>query len=832
MDGLVDWERLLSRVQRPSRYLGREINIVRKEEATTHVALVFPDLYEVGMSHLGLKILYHILNQRPDIAAERVFAPDLDLEALLRRNGYPLTSLETSRPLNQFDLIGFTLQYELSYTNILNILDLGQVPLRTTERIEGDYPLVMAGGPGAYNPEPLAPFVDLFIIGEGEEVILEVVDLYQQWRSQPKDREELLQRMATLPGIYVPSLRSGDSLPKVVKRYVRDLDQAPFPSSPVVPYSKIVHDRVVIEISRGCTQGCRFCQAGIIYRPLRERSLDTVKRLARESLKNTGYEELSLIALNSGDYSCLTPLISELMQELIPQRISLSLPSLRPGSLNHLLLSEIGKVRKTGFTLVPEAGTERLRRVINKEMDEERIMEDLEHLLGAGWDSLKLYFMIGLPTETDEDIRGIVSLCKRILTRATKRRSRQMRRISISLSPFVPKPHTPFQWSCQEELPIIKEKLRYIRSQLRDRRFQVKWQVPEMSFLEAVIAMGNRRIAEVIERAFHEGCRFDSWTDKLDFDRWMRAFQAAGVDPSTFVHSKRDPAQSFCWDFIDTGVRREFLLAEWERARSGLPTSDCREGPCHHCGMGCQGRLPLPQPPEPSPSTLGPVREPEGRPERVRLKIRKEGPLRYLSHLEFQQLFYRACRRAQLPLCYTQGYRPHPKISFGPALPVGIESEAEFVDLELLPGSKIMTLLERLNVRLPEGISISGWRVLTPKDVSISLSQTTFKYKIDIRWTEGGARPPADRIVSDLLDRERIPIIRERGEKSKQLDIRPYIISLRVLEQDDQHVVLEMVLKHTLQGGVKPTEVLREMYGEEAIDRASIEIRKLSPEYF
>jgi radical SAM family uncharacterized protein/radical SAM-linked protein len=826
-------DNILPNVQRPSRYLGKEINAIRKDSATIYIALVFPDLYEIGMSHLGLKILYHILNQQPDIAAERLFAPDLDYEALLRKNSLPITSLESSRPLNKFDLIGFTLQYELSYTNILNILDLGHLPLRAADR-DRDLPLVIAGGPGAFNPEPLSPFIDLFVIGEGEEIILEIVDTYRQWRDHLASKDQLLEQLQAIRGVYVPSLSRVLGNPKVSKRFVRNLDLAPFPSHPIVPYCKVVHDRIVLEIARGCTQGCRFCQAGIIYRPLRERSPSIIKRLVAESLLHTGYDEISLVSLNTGGYSCLTPLVVDLMQELTPQRVSLSLPSLRPGSLNLRVLSEIGKVRKTGFTLVPEAGTERLRKVINKEMGEDQILSDVYHLLEAGWDTLKLYFMIGLPTETTEDIEGIISLSKKILALGSKGKKRLIRRISLSLSPFVPKPHTPFQWFPQDELLSLKEKLRYIRHGLKDHRFIVRWQAPEMSLLEAVIALGDRKVGEVIENAFQRGCRFDSWTERLDFPRWLEAFHDIGLDLRTYANSAKDPTVVLSWDHIDTGVKKDFLRKEWGRAQNNLPTLDCRMGQCLDCGMAC----PAVPTQAPTTSTIARPyfdhREPkEGRPEKIRLKLEKKGLLRHLSHLEFQQVFYRACRRSQIPIHYSQGFRPNPKVSFGPALPVGVESEGEFVDLELSSGVRIMSLIGRLNSQLPAGLRITAWKRLSPKSVPISLSQENFKYKIEISQPEAIKKPIAHEcLITNLLQRDKVLISREKDKKTKILDIRPLIVSIKLIDESNNHICLEMVLKNNPQGSAKPKEVLKEIYGEDITCFSSIEIKKLSPDYF
>lgn len=827
------WSDIIPYIQRPSRYLGGEINAVEKDKARTYIALVFPDLYEIGMSHLGLKILYHVLNQRTDTAAERLFAPDLDYETLLRRHGYPLTSLETSRPLHKFDLIGFSLQYELTYTNILNILNLGQIPLKASER-DRDLPIVIAGGPGAFNPEPLAPFIDLFVIGEGEEVILELVDTYQQWRDASGTKEQLLKELNKIPGIYVPSLTGINGTKCTKKRVIQDLDSAPYPVSPIVPYPKIVHDRIVLEIARGCSRGCRFCQAGIIYRPLRERSPEKIKVLTIESLRNTGYDEISLVSLNTGEYSCLTPLVADLMQYLVHQRISLSLPTLRPGSLNSTILEEIGKVRKTGFTLVPEAGTERLRKAINKEMAEEQLLKDIERLLDAGWDALKLYFMIGLPTETQEDIDGIISLCQKVLASGKNNKNRRIRRVSVSLSPFVPKPHTPFQWLPQEELAALKEKLRYIRHRLKDGRFIVRWQLPEISFLEAVIARGDKKLATVIERAYHLGCRFDSWSEKLDFQKWLEAFHYCGLDPKAYANTVKNPEETLYWEHISTGVKKEFLWEEFIRSQKAVSTPDCRIGQCLNCGIGCQ---PLTTKPLEAPCLNSlPLHHPEPgkrRSERIRLKLEKKGPMRYLSHLEFQQLFYRASRRSQIPIIYSQGAHPHPKISLGQALPVGVESEGEFVDIELTANAKIMTLIDQLNSQLPYGLRVTSWQRISPGYPPIALAQENFKFKIDIEIKRGeNIRISHKERINNFMKQEKALVRRQKEGQEKVIDIRPLVGSINLINEDEKTPCLELVLKNHPQGSAKPTEVLEKIYEEDMAKFSSIRIKKLAPDHF
>ncbi|MDI3280907.1 MAG: TIGR03960 family B12-binding radical SAM protein [Bacillota bacterium] len=598
-------EEILPRVRKPSRYLGNEVNAVRKDPASVKVrfALVFPDLYEVGMSHLGLKILYHILNRRPDTAAERVFAPDLDLEEIMRREKLPLFSLETTSPLRDFDLIGFTLQYELSYTTILNLLDLAGVPLLASQRGNGD-PLVVGGGPCAFNPEPVAEFFDLLVIGDGEEAVVELVEDYRRWREERRewDRAAFLRSLAGREGIYVPSLyrvaynkdhtvQGWEAAPgapwPVRKRVVADLDRADFPTDLVVPYLDVVHDRAMVEVFRGCTRGCRFCQAGIIYRPVRERREETVRRLAGEMLARTGYEEISLTSLSSADYTCLEPVLSHLLRLYGPQGVAVSLPSLRLDSFAVELAEKIQGVRKTGLTFAPEAGTQRLRNVINKNVTEEDLLTVAEGAFRAGWTGLKLYFMIGLPTETREDLEGIAALAERVaeLGRRIHGPKRGRVRVVVSLSSFVPKPHTPFQWEGQDPPEVLVEKQDFLKARLRHRAVELHWHDHRLSFIEAVLSRGDRRLKEVLLAAWSRGAKLDSWSDHFRYEAWQQAFSDAGIDPHFYATRPRALDERFPWEIVDAGVTREFLLRERERALAGLTTPDCRFAPCPQCGV-------------------------------------------------------------------------------------------------------------------------------------------------------------------------------------------------------------------------------------------------------
>ena len=597
---VVDRDALLPRVAKPIRYLGEEHNAIHKDHAGVKVtvALAFPDSYEVGMSHLGLRLLYDVLNRRSDCACERVFAPWPDMAEEMRRTGSPLWALESGRPVAEFDVLGISLQHELNFTNVLYLLDLAGVPLRRSER-DSRHPLVVGGGPAAFNPEPLADFFDLFVVGDGELAAGELVDLVVR---HGRDWPGLLAEAASPAGpsgFYVPEMyehqyTADGTLRGIIPRpnarfpveraIVPDLGVIPIPEAPVVPFTDIVHDRVVLEVCRGCTRGCRFCQAGMIYRPVRERPLEQLMEMAARQLDATGHEEVSLASLSATDYSRIDELVRGLVAGHREKGIGVSLPSLRIDAFSVGLAAEIQSVRKSGLTFAPEAGTERLRRVINKNVAEEDLLAAVSAAFRQGWDSVKLYFMIGLPTETDEDVLAIADLARKVWGRHRELRPQRGLRLAVSCASFVPKAHTPFQWEPQDLPAELERKQALLRSAM-PRRIKLSWHSVRQSVIEAALARGDRRLGRVIERAYRRGARFDAWDDQFLYDEWLGAFGDEGLEPGWYAHRRRSRDELLPWAAIDSGVEQDFLWDELDRARDGATTADCRSGDCHACGL-------------------------------------------------------------------------------------------------------------------------------------------------------------------------------------------------------------------------------------------------------
>ncbi len=603
------FEGCLKRVQKPARYIGNEFNSVHKDNFSELVsfAFCFPDVYEVGMSHLGMKILYHMLNDRDDTVCERVFAPWVDMEEELRKNEIPLLSLESHIPISEFNIVGFTLQYEMSYSNIINMLDLANIPLRSKDR-GMDSPFVCAGGPCAYNGEPIADIIDFFILGEGEEINNEIIDVYKEWQKNGKNREDFLRMVAKLEGVYVPSfydvaynddntiksvLPNRDGIkPRIKKRIIKNLDDSFVLDKMIVPFMDIVHDRIMLEVFRGCIRGCRFCQAGYLYRPVREHSVDKLVDAAQKLIDSTGYEEMSLSSLSTSDYTCLQELVDRLLDITVDKRINLSLPSLRVDNFSMELMEKVQKVKKSGLTFAPEAGTQRLRDVINKNVIEEDLLRTSKIAFDGGYNKIKLYFMIGLPTETYEDIEGIATLAEKVIdvfySIPKEIRKGRTVTITISTSSFVPKPFTPFQWEPQNRIETLVEKQKYLKDRIKTRNISYNWHQSEVSFLEAVFAKGDRRLSEVLIAAQKRGCRFDGWDEHFKYEQWIEAFKECGVDPEFYAYRKIEHDEVLPWDHIDVGVSREFLVKEHERAYLGETTPSCREK-CAGCGAASFG---------------------------------------------------------------------------------------------------------------------------------------------------------------------------------------------------------------------------------------------------
>ncbi len=746
-----DLEDILQNVEKPGRYLGGEWNSVKKapDRVAMKVALAFPDLYEVGMSYLGQKILYKILNSHPRILAERVFAPWLDMERKLRAKNLPLFSLENRIPLDQFDIIGFSLLYELNYSNVLNMLDLGRIPLISSSR-DLEYPLVVFGGPAAFNPEPVADYCDLFVIGDGEEAFIEIIQSYADLKKELKHKADILKELGKIKGVYIPSfydsyqrknipliaVKPKNGMPaKIKKRVLFPFQQAPFPEDIIVPHIQVIFDRVAWEIARGCPQNCRFCQASSIYFPPRVKGPSSVIKGILNSLRSTGYDSVSLASLSVSDYPHLEAIIRSLMRELEKQKVSLSLSSLRPKGLTSEVVANIVKVRKTGFTLVPEAGTDRLRAVINKCLKNDEIWEAAENAFSEGWKRLKLYFMIGLPTETEEDLLGIVGMVKQIhgIGRKLLKRSPQ---VNLSISSFIPKPHTPFQWLPMEKEDVLHEKFKFVLSHLKKYpSIRLNRDSLERSVLEGVFSRGDKRLNAVLHNAWECGARFDSWDDMFRFQIWEKAFESEKLDYREFL-SELDKESILPWDHIDTGLKKNHLLKELEMALDGKSSPPCSLRECAEC-RGCsfsnfnQDRFDedMTDVVQDSPA-LGKRTEEV---QRYRALYRKTDRARYLSHMDLNNIIQQGFRRAGISVIYSKGFHPKMLISYPPALPLGMAGTAEWMEFKSLHVFTQKEFLSRINPFLIEGVEFFGLKHLEESDISMNKQISAFVYSLDLR---------------------------------------------------------------------------------------------------
>ena len=718
-------EQILLDVQKPAQYIGGELNSVMKDKSKVdcRLAFCFPDKYEVGMSHLGMKILYSLYNLRENWWCERVFAPDADMEQLMREKNIPLYGLESLDPIKDFDFVLFTLQYEMSYTAILNMLDLAGLPVRAKDRT-GLFPIVAAGGPCACNPEPIADFIDLFIIGEGEEVNIEITDLYMQAKKEGWSKQQYLKEAAKIGGVYVPSLYdvsynedntikavtpNCETAPaKVKKRIIADLDKVFYPDKFVVPFINIVHDRAMLEVQRGCLRGCRFCQAGFIYRPLRDKHYDTLNKDAHGLCDTSGYEELSLTSLSTSDYKEIEPLLDDLLNWTTDEKVSLSLPSLRVDNFSKELMEKVSRLKKSGLTFAPEAGTQRLRDVINKNVTEEELMNTCRTAFEGGYTSVKLYFMMGLPTETMEDIEGIANLAQKVVdlyySLPTRPKGRAVS-VSISCACFVPKPFTPFEFEAQDSMELLREKQKHLLASVKSKKISVSYHDADVSFIEAVLAKGDRRLGDVIEAVWKKGSRLDGWYEYFDPQRWYDAMAELQIDPAFYANRRREYDEVMPWDHLDFCVSKNFLIRENKLARENVTTPQCREK-CSGCGASqliqgecCSDKvvyerevLPI-EPPRPKVDPALLLEQPQ----KVRLFFTKLDRAKYISHLDMNRCMSRALKRSGLPVWYTGGFNPHMYLTFPLPLSLGCESVYECVDLKMTQKVDFNTIAQKVN---------------------------------------------------------------------------------------------------------------------------------------
>jgi len=884
-------------VQKPARYLGGEFGARIKDwdAVEARVCLAFPDVYDIGMSHLGFKILYKILNDDPRTLAERAYAPWIDMEALLRSRNVPLVSAESARPLCDFDVVGFSLQFELTYTNVLLMLDLGRIPLRAEDRGEDD-PLVLAGGPSATHPEPIAPFLDAIVIGDGEEAATEVALVWTRAKKAGATRAERLRALAALRGVYVPSLYTTrvdrDSglavvdratvpearLP-VVRTFIDDLNRFPFPDEGPIGGPEAIFDRMSIEVARGCTEGCRFCQAGMIYRPVRERDPEQIVETVVSAVRKSGYDEASLTSLSTADYSCIAPLVKKVADALAPRRVSLGVSSLRAYGLEENVLDDIARVRATGVTFAPEAGTQRMRDVINKNVTEEQLWQTAERVFSRGWQTMKLYFMIGLPTEEEDDVREIPRVGGR--ARAIgKRVKRELGtggapNVTVSVSTHVPKPHTPFQWCAMDSPESIRKKQRWLEQEARSTGVDLRMHDCETSWLEAVFARGDRSVAPVLERAYRAGARFDSWEDQQKIGIWEEAFRAEGVDPAKFLGTIPVSAR-LPWDHIDVGLEEGFLLREYRKALSNRLSLPCgkvagafvhatnirdaeaepRKLVCYDCGVACdlsamrdqrlaylrklgadEPRLPPPPPARaPAIAKARPNRLIQGEARRYRFAFEKLGAAAYLSHLDLIRALPRAFRRLELPLFYSQGFHPKPDMTFGPALSLGVSSLCEAVDVKIAADVDPADLIAPLSAGAQSGLRFIGAAKLGANDPSISRVIDVARYVVGI--PRSCAHPQGDQAwvaqrIAATLEAAELTLIRRIDGIGKRINVREFLRHLALGEAPaadglaragilGDFITLAVEVDVRASGGVKVAEVVEALFGRPDVPHRAV----------
>jgi radical SAM family uncharacterized protein/radical SAM-linked protein len=843
------YEKFLIDLEKPARYVGCEYGIIRKDPdaVRTRFCLAFPDTYELGMSHLGLKVLYEVLGERADLSCERAFAPWRDLEKILRERGLPLVSLESGLPLADFHVVGFSLQFELTFTTVLAMLDLGRIPLRAADRGE-DAPLIIAGGPVAGHPEPMAPFLDLVLVGDAEHALPDLLEADADLREGGASRADRVRELAKRPGLYAPGLVDvspdpatgrlvvGDGTPVVRRVWEPELDPLPDTGGGPVASLEAVFDRAAIEISRGCNQGCRFCQAGFMYRPMRERSVSGVLDALRRRSDQGGYDEVSLTALSTADYSALGPLLDGAARSLRPRNVSLSVSSLRAVGLDGKLLDDLRTGRAGSLTFAPEAGSQTLRDRINKRISEEGLLQTAREVAARGWTRIKLYFMVGLPGEVDSDVDAIMDLADQVRWSAKGSAHKRPPKITAAVNNFVPKPHTPMQWSTMPPAEVLKEKQRRLGRHPQGRRVALRLHDVEMSLLEGRLARGDRRLADVIEHAYVHGARFDGWEDQFQPALWHEAFDAVGLDPATYLAEIPDTAR-LPWDHIDVGLAPGFLATERQRMERGKPGPACgvpgteaTQGmACLQCGLPCLDQPPhraLPVPalevqttPEPDPESK-PAAQVEIEPRRLRLAFAKEEAAAYLGHLDLVRHLPRILRRAGLHPLYSRGFNPRPKLQFTPPLSVGIDGHSELCDAWITPGDGDLgdteALLRRLEAATLPGLRFHAARWLDVGEPNLSkichgaIYATRLPAGMDVEETR--------QKITTLLARPNWEVTRKsrRRQNTRQVDLRPSLLDMELHpDPDDPHrATLRFSLTGRPEGTLKPREILTALLGD------------------